>query len=77
MLLIAYKFLYNIQYLIPCGRVNCVPLSVGWPGLALPLALPYWLEGGMVALQIIVWKVSGGRRQLFGGITSIGEFAFS
>ena len=28
--------------------------------------MPYWLEGGMVALQIIVWKASGGRRQLFG-----------
>ena len=36
------------------------------PGATLPLALPYWLEGGMVALQIIVWKASGGRRQLFG-----------
>ena len=48
------------------GALGCVPLSVGWPGLALPLALPYWLEGGMVALQIIVWKASGGRRQLFG-----------
>ena len=48
------------------GALGCVPLSVGWPGLTLPLALPYWLEGGMVALQIIVWKASGGRRQLFG-----------
>lgn len=47
------------------GALGCVPLSVGWPGLTLPLALPYWLEGGMVALQIIVWKASGGR-QLFG-----------
>ncbi len=43
-----------------------MPLSIGWPGLTLPLALPYWLEGGMVALQIVVWKASGGRRQLFG-----------
>ena len=41
-------------------------LSIGWPGLTLPLALPYWLEGGMVAVQIVVWKASGGRRQLFG-----------
>ena len=29
------------------GALGCVPLSVGWPGLTLPLALPYWLEGGM------------------------------
>ncbi|MFR6093180.1 MAG: hypothetical protein ACLUIR_07685 [Faecalibacterium prausnitzii] len=43
----------------------CAP-SIGWPGLTLPLALPYWMEGGMVALQIVVWKASGGRRQLFG-----------
>ena len=48
------------------GALGCVPLSIGWPGLTLPLALPYWLEGGMVALQIVVWKASGGRRQLFG-----------
>ena len=31
-----------------------------------PAGSAYWLEGGMVALQIIVWKASGGRRQLFG-----------
>ena len=48
------------------GALGCVPLSFGWPGLALPLALPYWLEGGMVALQILVWRLSRGRRQLFG-----------
>ena len=48
------------------GVLGCVPLSIGWPGLALPLGLPYWLEGGMVALQIVVWKASGGRKQLFG-----------
>ena len=48
------------------GVLGCVPLSIGWPGLALPLGLPYWLEGGMVALQILVWKFSHGRRQLFG-----------
>ena len=48
------------------GALGCVPLSIGWPGLTLPLALPYWMEGGMVALQIVVWKASGGRRQLFG-----------
>ena len=47
------------------GALGCVPLSVGWPGLTLPLALPYWLEGGMVALQILVCKASRGRRQLF------------
>ena len=48
------------------GALGCVPLRIGWPGLTLPLALPYWLEGGMGAVQIVVWKTSGGRRQLFG-----------
>ena len=48
------------------GALGGVHLSFGWPWLTLPLALPYWLEGGMVALQIVVWKAFGGRRQLFG-----------
>lgn len=47
------------------GILGSVPLSIGWPGLTLPLALPYWIEGGMIALQIIVYKGSHGRRQLF------------
>ena len=42
------------------GALGCVPLSIGWPGLTLPLALPYWLEGGMVALQIVVWRPPAG-----------------
>ena len=45
------------------GALGCVPLSVGWPGLTLPLALPYWLEGGMVALQILFYRRRG--RPLF------------
>lgn len=47
------------------GAVGCVPLSIGWPGLSLPLGLPYWLEGGMVALQVAVFRLSKGRKQLF------------
>lgn len=56
----------SVGSLFLAGALGCAPLCIGWPDLALPLGLPYWLEGGMVALQIIVWKVSGGRRQLFG-----------
>ena len=48
------------------GALGCVPLSIGWPGLSVPLGLPYWLEGGMVALQILVYQASKGRKQLFG-----------
>lgn len=47
------------------GAIGCVPLSIGWPGLAVPLALPFWVEGGMVALQILVFRFSRGKKQLF------------
>ena len=33
--------------------------------LALPLGLPYWLEGGMVAVQIVVYQTTHGKKQLF------------
>ena len=36
-----------------------------WPDLTLPLGLPYWLEGGMVVLQIVVFRASKDHRQLF------------
>ena len=60
------KFLPGaVGSLFLAGAVGCVPLSIGWPGLALPLGLPYWLEGGMVALQVAVFHLSRGRKQLF------------
>lgn len=55
----------SVGSLFLAGMLGCVPLCIGWPDLTLPLALPFWLEGGMVALQILVCKVSRGRRQLF------------
>lgn len=57
-----------------CGRTGCLflaglagcgPLAAGWPELAVPLALPFWLEGGMVALQIL-WVRLRGRALLCG-----------
>ena len=56
----------SVGSLFLAGALGCVPLSIGWPGLSVPLGLPYWLEGGMVALQILVYKASKGRKQLFG-----------
>ena len=56
----------SVGCLFLAGALGCVPLSIGWPGLSLPLGLPYWLEGGMVALQILVYRASKGRKQLFG-----------
>ena len=55
----------SVGSLFLAGMLGCVPLCIGWPDLILPLALPFWLEGGMVALQILVCKASRGRRQLF------------
>lgn len=47
------------------GALGCVPLSIGWPGLCLPLGLPFWLEGGMLALQMLSVRLTKGRRPLF------------
>ena len=55
----------SVGSLFLAGMLGCVPLCIGWPDLTLPLALPFWLEGGMVALQILVCEASRGRRQLF------------
>ncbi|MGN0708210.1 MAG: glycosyl transferase family 4 [Faecalibacterium sp.] len=41
------------------GAVGCVPLCIGWPGLAVPLALPWWLEGGMLLAQILAVRLTG------------------
>ena len=45
------------------GAIGCVPLSFGSPGLAVPLALPFWMEGGMVVLQMVHFRRTG--RPLF------------
>ena len=42
----------SVGSLFLAGALGCAPLCIGWPDLALPLGLPYWLEGGMVAVQI-------------------------
>lgn len=47
--------------LFAAGAMGCIPLCIGWPELAWPLALPFWLEGGMVALQIVFCRLSRGR----------------
>ena len=55
----------SVGSLFLAGALGCIPLCIGWPDLALPLGLPYWLEGGMVFLQIVIYKLSHGRKQLF------------
>ena len=45
------------------GVLGCVPLCIGWPGLSVPLALPFWLDGGMVAVQIVFYSIA--HRPLF------------
>ena len=55
----------SVGSLFLAGALGCVPLCIGWPDLTLPLGLPYWLEGGMVALQIVVYRATKGKKQLF------------
>lgn len=45
------------------GAVGCIPLCIGYAELSVPLALPFWTEGGMVALQIVTYRLTG--RTLF------------
>ena len=55
----------SVGSLFLAGALGCAPLCIGWPDLALPLGLPYWLEGGMVAVQIAVYQTTHGKKQLF------------
>ena len=41
------------------GAVGCIPLSIGYGELTIPLALPFWAEGGMVLLQILSYRLAG------------------
>ena len=41
------------------GAVGCIPLCIGYGELAVPLALPFWAEGGMVLLQILAYRFTG------------------
>lgn len=45
------------------GAIGCIPLCMGYAELAVPLALPFWAEGGMVLLQILSYRLTG--RTLF------------
>lgn len=45
------------------GVLGCVPLCIGYAELSIPLALPFWAEGGMVLLQILYHRIAG--RPLF------------
>ncbi len=49
--------------LFAAGAIGCIPLCIGYAELSVPLALPFWLEGGMVALQILFYRRRG--RPLF------------
>ena len=43
------------------GVLGCVPLCIGYAELSIPLALPFWAEGGMVLLQILYHRITGRR----------------
>lgn len=44
------------------GALGCIPMAVGCPMLGVLLALPYLLQGGMVLLQVVYHRLSGGKR---------------
>ena len=45
--------------LFVAGAVGCIPLCMDLTSLVLPLALPFWAEGGMLALQLLHAKRTG------------------
>lgn len=49
--------------LFAAGAIGCIPLCMDLTSLVLPLALPFWAEGGMLALQLLHAKRTG--RPLF------------
>ena len=49
--------------LYAAGAIGCIPLCIGYAELSIPLALPFWVEGGMVVLQVLFCRWKG--RPLF------------
>ena len=49
--------------LYAAGAIGCIPLCIGYAELSIPLALPFWVEGGMVVLQVLFCRRKG--RPLF------------
>ena len=49
--------------LYAAGAIGCIPLCIGYAELSIPLALPFWVEGGMVMLQVLFCRWKG--RPLF------------
>ena len=49
--------------ILPAGTIGCIPLCIGYAELSIPLALPFWVEGGMVVLQVLFCRWKG--RPLF------------
>ena len=45
--------------LFAVGAIGCIPLCMDLTSLMLPLALPFWIEGGMLALQLLHARRTG------------------
>ena len=41
------------------GAIGCIPLCMGYAELAVPLALPFWAAGGLLAAQLLGAKRTG------------------
>lgn len=45
--------------LFAAGAIGCIPLSLDTTSLTLPLALPFWAAGGLLAAQLLCAKRTG------------------
>jgi len=45
--------------LLAAGAIGCIPLSLDMTSLTVPLALPFWAAGGLLAAQLLGAKRTG------------------
>ena len=45
--------------LFAAGAIGCIPLCIGYAELSVPLALPFWAAGGLLAAQLLGAKRTG------------------
>ena len=45
--------------LLAAGAIGCIPLSLDMTSLTVPLALPFWAAGGLLAAQLLCAKRTG------------------
>ena len=49
----------GVPGLLAAGAIGCIPLSLDMTSLTVPLALPFWAAGGLLAAQLLGAKRTG------------------